>query len=142
MKGDELCFTIRPGDSYLESTKSGLYLRTYFCNTTSLYLLENTLEIGGGLYHEKNCPAFGLFSAVHKAPQRAATERVKGKLRGCTGSFVLQHSGTMTRGELELVVSVVPDSGTGELKSVSGKMQIDIIESKHFYTFDYVINDA
>ncbi|HEY0319458.1 MAG TPA: DUF3224 domain-containing protein [Pyrinomonadaceae bacterium] len=70
-----------------------------------------------------------------------AIERVKGKLHGRTGSFVLQHSGTMMRGEQELVVSVVPDSGTNELKGISGKMKIDIVEGKHLYTFDYIIND-
>lgn len=49
-----------------------------------------------------------------------AMERVNGKLHGLTGTFALQHSGTMTRGTPQLIISVVPDSGTGELAGLSG----------------------
>src|ERR1700750_2767014 len=42
-----------------------------------------------------------------------ALEQVTGTLAGISGAFVLQHSGTMTRGTPSLKVSVVPDSGTG-----------------------------
>src|SRR5579862_2904490 len=41
-----------------------------------------------------------------------AMERVTGKLKGRSGSFVLQHSATMTRGTAAASVTVVPDSGT------------------------------
>jgi len=44
-----------------------------------------------------------------------ALERVEGTLHARRGSFVLQHAGTMTRGVPSLSVTVVPDSGTGEL---------------------------
>src|SRR5471032_3300550 len=70
-----------------------------------------------------------------------AIERVTGTLGGRTGSFVLQHSGTMTRGEPELLVTVIPDSGTGELVGLSGKMMINIVDKKHSYDFDYSIPD-
>lgn len=69
-----------------------------------------------------------------------AIERVTGALHGRSGSFVLQHTGTMTRGLAELTVSVVPDSGTGQLKSIAGKMTIDIADGKHLYTFDYTLD--
>jgi hypothetical protein len=65
-----------------------------------------------------------------------AIERVTGTLHGRGGSFVLQHSGTMTRGEPQLSVTVVPDSGTGELAGLSGKLTIRIA-GQHFYEFDY-----
>jgi len=71
-----------------------------------------------------------------------AIERVVGKLHGKNGSFVLQHSGTMTRGKGELLVSVVPDSGTGELKGIGGRMTIEISDGNHSYGFDYSIEDA
>ena len=71
-----------------------------------------------------------------------AIERVVGKLHGRNGSFVLQHSGTMTRGKGELLVSVVPDSGTGELKGIRGRMTIEISDGNHSYGFDYSIEDA
>jgi len=51
-----------------------------------------------------------------------AMEQVNGTLRGRTGTFVLQHSGTMTRGAPQLTVNVVPDSGTAELVGLAGKM--------------------
>ena len=68
-----------------------------------------------------------------------AMERVTGLLAGRSGTFALQHSGTMTRGTPKLSVTVVPDSGTGELAGLSGSMVINIIDGKHFYEFDYQI---
>jgi hypothetical protein len=67
-----------------------------------------------------------------------AIERVTGALQGRQGSFVLQHSGTMNRNVPELSVTVVPDSGTGELIGISGRMKIIIApDGKHSYEFDY-----
>ena len=66
-----------------------------------------------------------------------AIERVRGKLDGREGTFVLQHTGIMNRGALSLVVTVVPSSGTGGLAGISGKMAIEITGGKHFYDFDY-----
>src|ERR1022692_3743197 len=66
-----------------------------------------------------------------------AIEQVTGSLRGRSGTFVLQHSGTMTRGTPQLIVSVVPDSGTGELVGLTGTMTITIADGKHSYDFEY-----
>lgn len=68
-----------------------------------------------------------------------AMELVVGKLDGHSGSFVLQHSGTMNRGAALLVLGVVPDSGTGELVGLSGNMEIIIAEGRHRYRFEYNI---
>jgi len=68
-----------------------------------------------------------------------AIERVTGTLKGRTGSFVLQHSGTMTRGTPQLSVTVVPDSGTGALAGLEGKMSIQIAAGKHSYDFEYTL---
>jgi hypothetical protein len=68
-----------------------------------------------------------------------AVERITGKLAGRSGSFLLHHTGIMTRGEPHLDITVVPDSGTGELVGISGKMKITITEGKHSYEFDYTI---
>src|SRR3954463_6493560 len=51
-----------------------------------------------------------------------ALERVTGTLHGRAGSFSLQHSGTMNRGVPQLSVTVVPDSATGELAGLAGRM--------------------
>jgi hypothetical protein len=68
-----------------------------------------------------------------------AMERITGTLTGRAGTFALQHTGTMTRGVPELSVTVVPDSGTGELVGISGKMTINIVDGKHFYEFEYTL---
>jgi hypothetical protein len=70
-----------------------------------------------------------------------ALERVSGKLKGRTGSFVLQHSGTMNRGDPDTEITVVPDSGTGELRGLSGRMNITVLpDGAHTYEFDFKID--
>ena len=71
-----------------------------------------------------------------------AIERVTGTLNGKNGSFVLQHYATMTRGAPQLTITVVPDSGTGELEGLSGKMNIRIENGKHFYDFEYALGEG
>ena len=68
-----------------------------------------------------------------------AIERVSGSLNGRSGTFVLQHNGTMTHGAPQLTITVVPDSGTGELAGLTGKMAINIVDGKHFYEFEYTL---
>jgi hypothetical protein len=69
-----------------------------------------------------------------------AIERVTGTLQGRSGSFALQHSGTMTRGAPQLTITVVPDSGTGQLVGLAGKMTITIVDGKHLYDFEYTLD--
>ena len=69
-----------------------------------------------------------------------AMERVTGALHGRSGSFVLQHSGAMRRGNPSLAVTVVPDSGTGDLMGLSGTFAIIIADGRHSYEFDYTID--
>ena len=70
-----------------------------------------------------------------------ALERVTGKLLGHSGSFVLHHSATMNRGEPDAQISVVPDSATGELRGLSGKMTISVAaDGAHSYQFDFKID--
>lgn len=65
-----------------------------------------------------------------------AIEQVTGTLLGKEGTFVLQHFGTMSQGENRLVLEVTPDSGTGQLKGLSGTMTIDILDGRHDYALD------
>ena len=78
-------------------------------------------------------------TAVKGSAGYVAMERVTGTLHGKSGSFVLQHSGTMNRGAPQLSVSVVPDSGTDELTGLSGTLSIQIADGKHSYAMDYEI---
>jgi len=71
-----------------------------------------------------------------------ALERVSGTLLGRRGEFVLQHNGTMTRGAPQLSVTVVPDSGNGELLGLAGTLTITQADGKHFYDLEYTLPDA
>ena len=95
-------------------------------------------------YHgELDATASGqMLSAVTSTPGSAgyvAIEVVTGRLLGRSGRFVLQHSGSMARGEKQLTIHVVPDSGTDALLGLSGHMNIRIVDGQHFYDFDVVL---
>jgi hypothetical protein len=81
-------------------------------------------------------------SSVKGSAGYVAMEQVSGTLHGRSGGFALQHSGTMTRGAAQLSVTVVPDSGTGELEGLSGRMTIEIADGKHSYTFEYTLAET
>ena len=83
----------------------------------------------------------GARTAVDGSAGYVALERVEGTLHGKQGAFLLQHSGTMTRGTPALTVTVVPDSGTEQLTGLSGKLAIIIEGKKHSYEFDYSFGD-
>jgi hypothetical protein len=71
-----------------------------------------------------------------------AMERVTGKLKGRSGGFVLQHSGTMSRGKPVSTITVVPDSGTGELRGLSGTMTVVVTaDGAHSYDFDFRLEE-
>ena len=78
-------------------------------------------------------------TAVEGSAGYVAMERVEGTLHGRDGAFVLQHLGTMTRGAPRLLITVVPDSGTGSLTNLAGTMSITITGGKHFYDFEYTL---
>lgn len=77
--------------------------------------------------------------AAKGAAGYVAIERVIGKLHGRSGTFILQHSATMAHGSQQLSITVVPDSGTGELTGLAGKMNVIIAGSKHSYDFEYTL---
>lgn len=69
-----------------------------------------------------------------------AVERFTGTLKGRSGSFSLHHTGVMTRGTPHLAITIVPDSGTGQLAGISGKMDIKIAAGgKHSYDLEYTV---
>ena len=82
---------------------------------------------------------FTAGTSVQGSAGYVAIERVSGKLKGRAGTFVLQHSATMNRGVPSLSITVVPDSGTGELAGLTGKMMIIIEDGKHSYEFEYTL---
>jgi hypothetical protein len=76
-------------------------------------------------------------TAVEGSAGYVAMERFTGTLHGRRGSFVLQHSGTMQRGTQQLAITVVPDSGTGELAGVAGTFHLEIVDGEHRYRLEY-----
>jgi len=93
----------------------------------------------GPLTASGNGEMLSFMGAVQGSAGYVAMERVEGTLDGRSGGFTLQHSGTMTRGARALSVTVVPDSGSGDLTGLSGKLDIRIENGKHFYDFDYLL---
>ena len=48
----------------------------------------------------------------------------------------------MSKGAQQLSITVVPDSGSGQLTGLSGKMTIKIVDGKHYYEFDYTLAET
>lgn len=81
-----------------------------------------------------------MLTAVSQVPTSAvyvAAERFEGELNGRNCSFAMTHRGVMANGEQDLIIAIVPDSGTGQLAGISGTMTIDIRAGQHFYTLSY-----
>lgn len=81
-----------------------------------------------------------MLTAMSDVPGSAAyvaIERVTGTLHGRSGSFALHHRGIMNRGAQVLEISIVPDTGTQELKGITGALKIRIEDKKHFYDLSY-----
>lgn len=102
--------------------------------------IEKTFS--GALEATSKGEMLSAFTATKGSAGYVAIEQVVGSLSGQKGSFVLQHYGTMNRGKDYLLLEVVPDSGAGELRGISGKMLIKIENGKHFYEFEYAFSEA
>ena len=80
-------------------------------------------------------------TAVENSAAYVAVERVAGSLDGREGTFLAVHKGIMDRGAASLDLAVVPDSGTDGLAGLSGTIAIDIVDGRHYYTFDYEFDE-
>ena len=105
----------------------------------SLGRLSIDKEFRGDLVGTSKGEMLTAMTSVKESAGYVAIERVTGTLQGRKGSFVLQHSGTMTRGVPVLVITVVPDSGTEELTGLAGTMKIIVADGKHSYEFEYTL---
>ena len=104
------------------------------------YLLDK--KFSGDLEGTSKGEMLAIGTPVQGSAGYVAMEQVTGTLGGRKGTFGLQHSGTMTRGAGQLTITVVPDSGTGQLAGLSGRMDIKITDGKHFYDFEYSIAET
>ena len=68
-----------------------------------------------------------------------AMELFTGTLAGRHGSFALQHTATMDHGGRNMSVTVVPGSGTQDLKGIAGTFSIEIANGQHSYDMEYTL---
>jgi len=99
------------------------------------YYSGDLIGIGQGEMLSAGNPAAGSAGYV-------AIEHVTATLGALTGSFALQHAGTMHAGSSHLSISIVPGSGTGDLAGIEGKLKLDIVGRKHHYELDYTLAGA
>jgi hypothetical protein len=109
---------------------------------TGLGRMSLDKQFHGDLEATSKGQMLAAMSSVAGSGGYVAIERVTGTLKGRSGSFVLQHSGTMTRGVPQMTVGVVPDSGTGQWEGLAGAMTIKIADGKHSYEFEYTLPEA
>jgi hypothetical protein len=107
---------------------------------TQIARLSIDKQFSGDLEGTSNGEMLAARSDIEGSAGYVAIERVSATLHGRRGTFVLQHSSTMTRGAPRQSISVVPDTGTGELTGLSGTMTIIITDGNHFYEFEYSID--
>ena len=113
---------------------------TQIARTANLGRLTIDKRFHGDLEASAKGEMLATQSDVKGSAGYVALERVTGRLQGRSGSFVLLHSATMKRGAPESTVTVVPDSGTGELAGLTGNMRIKVAaDGGHSYEFDFKI---
>ena len=97
-------------------------------------------EFSGDMVGASEVQMIAAFTGTPESAAYVAIEHFTGSVSGKSGSFVLQHSGVMNKGDAELTVTIVPDSGTGELTGISGTLAIDNDEGRHSYVLDYELD--
>jgi len=106
---------------------------------TSLGRMSIDKRFEGGLQAVSKGQMLTAGTPVKGSAVYVAVETITGTLNGRSGAFTLYHTGVMTRGEPRLSITVVPDSGSGELAGLTGQMSITIENGKHSYDFEYAI---
>ncbi len=96
-------------------------------------------EFSGDMVGSSEAQMLAAFTGTPGSAGYVAIEHFKGTVAGRSGSFVLQHNGVMDKGDAKLMVTIVPDSGTGELVGISGTMELDNNEGQHSYVLEYEI---
>ena len=74
----------------------------------------------GDMVGTSEAQMIAAFTGTPGSAGYVAIEHSTGTVGGKSGSFVLQHSGVMNKGDAQLTVVIVPDSGSEELTGISG----------------------
>jgi Protein of unknown function (DUF3224) len=104
---------------------------------SGLHRMSIDKDISGDLVATTRGQMLSALTTTAGSAGYVAVERVEGALHGRQGAFVLQHTGVMNRGQADLKIIVVPDSGSGELAGLEGDFEIQISGDDHFYVFSY-----
>lgn len=107
----------------------------------SLYRSSYTKIFRGDIEATSQVEVLRAMAATEKSAAYVGIERITGAVGGRPGSFVMQHSGTIARGDMSASIRVVPDTGTGELHGIRGEMAITVADGQHTYEFDYDFED-
>ncbi|MXZ53008.1 MAG: DUF3224 domain-containing protein [Acidimicrobiaceae bacterium] len=94
-------------------------------------------EFSGDMAGASEAQMLAAYTGTPGSAGYVAIEHFIGSVAGKSGSLVLQHSGIMAKGEAELLVTIVPDSGTAELTGILGTLEIDSSDGKHTYVLTY-----
>ena len=110
-----------------------------FLEQDGLKLNHNVVrkEFSGDMVGTSEAQMIAAYTGTPGSAGYVAIEHFTGSVGGKSGSFVLQHSGVMNKGDAQLTVTIVPDSGAGELAGISGTLEIDNDEGQHSYVLDY-----
>lgn len=92
----------------------------------------------GDIQGDSTAELLMAYAAEEGSAAYAGFERIVGRLHDRPGSFVLHHDATSSRGKQSATWSVVPDSGTGELRGLRGEARISMEpDGGHSFTLDY-----
>ena len=94
-------------------------------------------QFSGDMVGTSEAQMVAAYTATPGSAGYVAIEHFTGSVGGKSGSCVLQHHGLTERGEAALTVTIVPDSGTGELAGISGTLRIDNDEGRHSYVLEH-----
>lgn len=111
------------------------YAKGIYGNSLGRMSIDKTFE--GDLQATSKGEMLSALTPEKGSAGYVAIEQVTGTLEGRKGGFVLQHFGTMNKGQDRLILEVVPGSGTGQLTGLTGNMAIKIEDGQHSYEFEY-----
>ncbi|MDZ4812054.1 MAG: DUF3224 domain-containing protein [Pseudomonadota bacterium] len=101
--------------------------------------MSNDKRFHGDLNGSSKGQMLMIRSTVEGSAAYVSIEVVTATLQGRSGSFALQHNGTMTRGVGQMAVTVVPDSGTEALQGLVGSLTITVANGVHGYDLAYTL---
>jgi hypothetical protein len=106
----------------------------------SRYRMEKQLH--GGIEGTSKGEMFSGGDPSQGAAGYVAIEVFTGTVDGRQGSFALQHLATMSAAGQQMTVVVVPGSGTGALKGITGTFTIKITGERHDYDLAYTLSEG